>query len=105
MNSKLLYLARKGKSGELFSFDYKKADGTTKRRTVRAGVNISKAFAKNGIEIKGVGNWLTEAKESGIRGMFKKKGNEWYLRAIDVNSPEGERFPKPFKLSGISNLK
>jgi len=101
---KLLFLARKAKSGNFVSFEYSKnlpnGKTETSKRTVRIGIDVEKKMEKQGTPIKLVGNWAS-GKHFGLRGTFVRQENDYVIQATDLKD---NKF-KYFKVSQINNLK
>ena len=103
--SKLRQIAKSAKSGARWiAFDYKKDDGTVKRRNILIGARIDKAMEKRGNPVKGKGNWVSES-AFGPRKFLIQKNGEVMVRGFEKEGEKTSSFPKVFKLSKISNLK
>lgn len=100
MKNTLKFLLTKAKSGEFVSFDYKKDNGESSRRTIRVGIDVGKKMERDGTPVSGQGNWH-KGLDFEIRGCMLRKNDVYYVRGTDVNSGQ----MRIFKLHNISNLK
>lgn len=100
MRNILDILREKAISGEFVAFDYKKDDGSVKRRKVRLGIDVYKKMDKQGTPVSGVGNWH-KSLDKDVRGFILKKGSETYVRGTDVETGQ----LRIFKVNNISNIK
>lgn len=97
----LLRISRAGREGKFLSFSYTKEDGSKSDRTVRFGGDIAAKFARDGQPIKGEsgrGNWVSQSKKTGTRGMILERNGKVFVRGTDLKDSKS----KCFLLSGIS---
>lgn len=100
IKDKLNFLAAKAQRGEFVSFDYKKDNGESSRRTIRIGIDVGGKMERDGTPVSGKGNWHKEL-DFGLRGCMLEKDGVYYVRGTDVDSGQ----MRIFKLKNISNLK